>query len=284
MNLHQAAKYFDRDSVYDGYTGDFLFKAQFTSYDGSQADGSFLRRRTISIAPGIVMPDRRVGLVHGERWVLGTPIVDGWMDSPIRGTASSKLATDLFTIQTPGKLLGGAAGARTAYAHTRPLKDTVNTTTDSEYDAQYEVTFGVNELGLGGHFLVSDRLMLHVRAVELPPEGFIEVIADDLNSELDAWGNQSGIVDVQLSAGSYDPITELETPGATVKGVLMDMYKLYQYNEQADSTNTRGDLTLLLQNTVNITTGSEITIGNVKYRVITKQPYLDAWNLHIRKA
>lgn len=283
MNLFQAAKYFDRDVVYDGYTGDLLFKAQFSSYDGSQADGSFLRRRTISIAPGITFPYRRVALVLGERWVLGTPITDGWQGKAIRLTASSKLATDLFTISGPGAWLDGAVGQRTAYANSRPLKDTVNSTTDSEYDAQYEVTFGVNEPDMRGCFLISERLVLHVRVVKLPAEGFVVAVADDLQSELDSEGNQMGLVDVTLG-GVYDPITDRETPGATVKGVVMDMYKLYEYNEQANDTNTRGDLTLLVSQSVNVSTGTEVTIGNYKYMIVTKQPYLDAWNLHIRRA
>lgn len=282
MNLHQAAKYFDRDSVYDGYTGALLFKAQITSYDGSQADGSFLRRRTISLAPGLVMPDRRVGLIHGERWLFGTPVNDGWEDSPIRQTASSKSATDLFTIAMPGELLLGTA-TRQAYGHARPLKDTVNTSTDSEYDAQYEVSFGVNELEIAGCFLKSDRLLLHVRVTKFEPEGFVAASADDLATELDASGHGTALVDVEIP-GAYDPITDLESPGTVIKGILMDMYKLYQYSEQANETNTRGDYTLLVPMATDVGTGTHVVIAGYKYMIVTKQKYLDAWNLHIRRA
>ena len=281
MNLFQAARFFDRDSVYDGYTGDFLFKAQFSSYDGSQADGSFLRRRTISVAPGITMPARRVGKVHGELWVLGTPITDGWEDRPIRLTASSKLVTDLFTITPPGALLRGLPGSPTAYANSRPLKDTVNSTTDSEYDAQYEVTFGDNEPTMEGYFLVSDRLFLHVRVCKLQAEGFKVAVADDLKSEFDSDGNLMGLVDVQF-AGGYDPVSDTETAGVIGKGIVMDMYKLYEYNEQANPTNTRGDLTLLAVENPEV--GTKVKIGAYDYIILTKQPYMDAWNLHIRRA
>ena len=80
MKLAAAAVYFDRDSVYDGYTGTLLFEAQFASYDGSQPDGSFSRRRTISAGPSIAHPARSVVTVHGEKWIVGEFITDGFFD------------------------------------------------------------------------------------------------------------------------------------------------------------------------------------------------------------
>ena len=35
MKLKSAARYFDNDTVTDGYTGALLFKAQFSSYEGA---------------------------------------------------------------------------------------------------------------------------------------------------------------------------------------------------------------------------------------------------------
>lgn len=282
MDLFKAALFFDRDKVYDGYTGVFLFKAQFSSYDGSQLDGSFIRRRTVSFGPKIVVPDRRVVSVLGERWVVGTPITDGWDGKAIRLTASSKSVTDLFEVLTPGQLIDNLPYSSQAYAHTRPLKETVNTTTDSEYDAQYEVSFGVNEPIPKGMFLKSPRLLLHVRSVSLPAEGFVDAIADDLSTEFDSEGTSMGLQPVQLQGG-YNPIDDTMLPGATVMGLVMDMYKLYEYQEQANPVNTRGDKTLLLSRTVQIKTGDKVTINQTQYTVVTKQPYMDAWNLQIRK-
>lgn len=282
MDLFAAALYFDRDKVYDGYDDTYLFDAQFSSYDGSQLDGSFIRRRTISLGPKIEVPERRVVRVLGDRWVLGTPVEDGWMGKAIRKTASSKSVTDLFQILTPGQLLDNLPPEATAYAHTRPLKETVNTTTDSEYDMQYEVSFGVNEKAMLGRFLKSDRLLLHVRSTSLPAEGFLDAIGDDLKSEFNADGSPQGLQDVTFS-GAYDPVLDDFAPGVTVKGIVMDMYKLYEYLEQANPINTRGDKTLLVSNTADVKAGGTVSIKGVDYIVVTKQPYIDSWNLHIRK-
>lgn len=282
MDLFGAALYFDRDKVYDGYTDAYLFDAQFSSFDGSQLDGSFIRRRTVSLGPKLEVPERRVVRVLSDKWVLGTPVEDGWMGKSIRKTASSKSVTDLFDILTPKQLLEDLPPEASAYAHTRPLKETVNTTTDSEYDAQYVVSFGVNEQAMLGRFIKSDRLLLHVRSTSLPAEGFLDAIGDDLRSEFNSDGSPQGLQDVTFT-GTYNPVTDSFDQGETVKGLVMDMYKLYEYMEQANPINTRGDKTLLVSDAANVKTGAKVTVAGVEYVVVTKQPYIDAWNLHIRK-
>lgn len=279
MKLKNAARYFDNDSVTDGYSGAFLFKAQFSSYDGASPDGSFNRRRTVSVAPGIAPAPRRVVEVQGAKWVMGELVTDTFKDKAIRQTAAAKEVTDLFQLRTPGQAALRQPGTP-IYAHRVHLKDTVNSTTDSAYDPQYEVFFAIVETIKQGQFLSSSNITLHVRSVQLANEGYWVATSDELSRE------PSTSLEVYVTlGGTFDPLTETYTTSITTTGLLLDMYKLYEYNTQADPRAQAGDKTLILaKSAMTPTPDQTLTIAGVKWRNIKFTEYHDAWNLQIRRA
>jgi hypothetical protein len=281
MKLAQAAKFFDRDSVYDGYTGAYLFKAQFASYDSSQPDGSFERRRTISVAPSVTPPPRNAVTVHDERWLVGEFITDGFFDRTIRKTASAKSVTDLFDLVTPGQAALNLPAAVQAYGQARYLKDTVNTSTTSDYSPQYEVSFGMSETIPDEHFIRSATNLYHVRTLYTALEGF-HVATCDLIGNTQEGDNKFVTV---VFSGLMDPITELPAPGVTTTGILMFAYKLYYMATEGDPNNRPGDKTLIVaQSAVTPISGTTISIDGAPYRIFSAQLYYDSWNLKVRKA
>ena len=281
MKLKNAARFFDRDSVYDAYTGLLLFKAQFSSYDGAKPDGTFERRRTVSTAPGIVNAPRRVVKVDNDRWILGEFISDSFFDAPIRQTASAKLVTDTYVALTPGQAaLRNPTGSFTFYAQTSYLKDTANAPTNSDYTPFYEVHFGSTEPLKEGYFLRSGERLIHLRTSYPELEGYKTAAGDELASP--SFGG-NGEVNVTL-LGAINPITEQAAVGTSTTGILLEMYMLYDYRTQADPKNLSGDKTLILSNTVSPITGSTLTINGATWRIQSITPYYDAWNLHIRRA
>ena len=281
MKLAAAAVYFDRDSVYDGYTGTLLFKAQFASYDGSQPDGSFSRRRTVSVGPDILHPPRSVVTVHGERWIVGNFIRDGFFDKPIRKTASAKAVTDLFTLVSPGNAALGLPGSVSAYGQERYLKDTVNTPTTSDYSPQYEISFGPTEVVPDEYFLRSPTDLYHVRTVYTALEGF-QVATADLIGATNYGENKFVTVNTD---GVIDPITELPAAGVTTTGILMYAYKLYYHATEADPRNSQGDKTLIVaKSALTPVNGSTLTIDAEPYRIFGVTSYHDSWNLRVRRA
>lgn len=281
MKLSQAAKFFDRDSVYDGYTGDFLFKAQFSSFDSGQPDGSFARRRTISVAPSVIPPVRNAVTVHSERWLVSDFIVDGFFDKPIRKTASAKAVTDLFHLLTPGQAALNLSSDVQAYGQESYLKDTVNTGTNSDYNPQYEVSFGISETIPDEHFVRSDTKLYHVRTLYTALEGFHVATCDLIAGTHD---NDNKFVTVVFS-GAINPITELPAAGVTTTGILMFAYKLYQLATEGDPSNRPGDKTLIVaQSAVTPVNGTAILIDGAPYRIFSAQLYYDSWNLRVRKA
>lgn len=281
MKLLAAAKYFDRDSVYDAYTGLLLFKGQFASYDGSQPDGSFSRRRTVSVAPPVAQPPRSVVQVHGEKWILGEFITDGFFDAPIRKTASAKQVTDLFTFVSPGQAALGASGSVSAYGQARYLKDTVNTPTTSDYSPQYEITFGLNETVPDEYFLRSSTDLYHIRTTYTALEGFT-VATVDLIGVTDYGENKFVTV---VFSGGIDPITELPAAGVTTTGILLYAYKLYYHATEADPRNAQGDKTLIVaKSAVTPVNGGPVSIDSEPYRIFGITSYHDSWNLRVRRA
>lgn len=285
MKLLAAAKYFDRDSVYDAYTGLLLFKGQFASYDGSQPDGSFSRRRTVSVAPNVVHPARSVVQVHGEKWIVGEFITDGFFDAPIRKTASAKQVTDLFTFLTPGQAALGVTTATpalvSAYGQERYLKDTVNTPTTSDYSPQYEITFGPNEVVPDEYFLRSPNDLYHIRTTYRALEGFTVATADLIGAT--DYGENKYVTAV--FGGGIDPITELPAAGTTTTGILLYAYKLYFHATEADPKNNQGDKTLIVaKSAVTPVNGAPVTIDSEAYRIFGITSYHDSWNLRVRRA
>lgn len=274
MKLSNASAFFDRDFVEDAYTGEPLFRGQFSSYDGSKPDGSFEQRRTVSVAHNVPPAPRRAVRIQGQVWVMGELMLDTFNGGIVRQTASAKLATDLFCILTPAQ-----AALRTydacvhAYGYAYYLKDTVNPLSTSEYNPFYDVTFGSTELVPDGAFLRSNNLLLHARATSKEPEGFIKLSCDYLpNSEVEV-----------TFAGAFDPITETAGTGVTTTGILTDMYKLYDYKTQADRIEGRGDKTLVVaQSAVTPYAGQTVSIAGVVWRVFGFTPYTDAWRIHLK--
>ena len=279
MKLKSAARYFDNDTVTDGYTGALLFKAQFSSFEQASPDGSFQRRRVVSLAPDIAPASRRVVVVQGMRRVMGELVTDAFKDKPIRQTSAAKEATDLFTLLTPAQAALKNMGTA-IYGHKQYLKDTVNSVTDSNYDPQYEIFFGITENLKAGYFLKSAQQYLHIRSLLYANEGYWVAVSDELAT------NPATDAEVTAAfAGVYDPVTETHAAGVTTTGIMLDMYKLYNFNTEADPRNQAGDMSLIVaKSAVTPKADQLITIAGVNWKNIKFTPYFDAWNIQLRRA
>lgn len=282
MKLKNAAKYFDTDSVYDAYSGNYLFKAQFSTFEGASPDGSFHRRRTVSVAPEVVAAPRRVVTVQGTTWIMGELIAEGFKDKPIRKSSSAKEVTGLYDLLTPGQAaLREPTGIKQLYGHANYLKDTVNSLTDSAYDPQYEVTFAFPEVIQAGNFLRSLEHFLHIRTVQFANEGYWIATAD----EIAAAPTQNSCEVAVVLAGTFNPITESYDVGTSTTGILLDMYKLYNFNTQADPRNQAGDMSLLVAKTaITPLAGQTLEVAGEEWRNIKFTSYHDAWNIQIRRS
>lgn len=277
MRFADVARYFDTDPILDGYTGALLFHGQSASFDDSSADGATARRRVLSLAPGLTIPARRAVSLLGEKWLIGNGSTDGFAGSAIRQHYVMKRVTDTLAVLTPGQALAQAAGTA-AYGHKTFLKDTVNSQTDSEYDAQYNIFMAPSEGVVKGTFFRDEASILYrVRNTYLPVEGLVVAQADTLDT--DAF--QSCV----FSTGSYNPATEVTTAGTTtVNSIWLDTPKFYRFRHTSDSQIQAGDLALFVPTTISPVAGMKFTMLGAVWIVLTAQLEIDCWALHVRRA
>ena len=279
LDLGMAAGFFDNDPLYDAYTGDYLYDGQFATYDGSQLDGSFVRRRTVSLMPELALPPRRVVMLYNEPWVLSDPIVDGFLGDPIRQTMSARKGHGLYAISGIDELLGLSANpaGRSAYGFARWIKGTADAQT-TEMEPYYEFSFSLTEAPMKDMLLSLDGRVWNARLDTEVAEGFRVVQADEIVTK-DAVA--TAYVTVEFP-GSIDPKTLQESPGPQHNGIVTDRYLLYTKLDQAQPNNYAGDKTLLVGSAVAVPK-APVTIAGERWQVVAHQPMPGGKAFHIQK-
>lgn len=271
--IADVAKHFDDISAYDAYTGVLVFKGQFNTFDETDISGSTERKRTLSVAPGTVLPTRKAINLFGEVWVIGSGNTDGIYDRPIRKAYWLKRSDDLATVRTPLQYLTGVAGT-SIYASMSYLKDTVNGVTDSQYDPFWEVFVADTESIPRGSIISVAGKVLRVRTSHRELSGFLLAQADQLDE------TNTVTMTVPTSGRVYDPVTDTYSGGtATVTALVLDAYKLYKYAMKYDEKVNSGDFTAIVAAAVPV--GSSVSFSNKSFRVASVQPEADAFSLHL---
>lgn len=276
MDLHDAAVYFDEDPVYDGYTGALLFSGQATSFDASKGDGSSFRRRSLSVAPGTVLPTRQVLSVYGDRWVAGYGTPDGFGGEEIRLGFNLKHATDNLAILTPAEALAAAAGT-SAWVQKLYLRETVNMQTDSDFDPQWNIFVAPGEPVVKGTFFRDgDGKLYRTREEYMSIEGLRVAIGDQLDDPL---------LSATFQGGTYDPVSDTHTGATvTVAAIKLDITKLYRLRERSDGLTAPGDIAVLVPTSAGAKGGSRFTLAGRTWIAQSAQAELDATLLHARGA
>lgn len=276
-DIYAVASHFDDIAITDGYTGAALYYGQFSSFLESSPDGSTSQRRTLSLAPGLTLPTRKVISALSELWIVGMGNVDGIYGQAIRQSFWMKKSTGSYSILTPGQAALGSAGT-TAYGHKLYLKDTVNGSSDAEYDPFYNFYFSTSEPITKGCLLKFGATYYYVRATNDGLSGLVEAGAD----EIDADASQSVTF---TSTGAFNPVTDAYAAGSTATtAILMDRYMLYQKRTEADTQSLAGDMSLLVATSaVTPVVGKTVTISSRSWKILAVTAEQDAWLLHIRR-
>ena len=273
MRIRRISKRFDKDQLYDAYTGDTLFKGQFATFEGRQVDGTFNRRRTVSYSPDYSLPPRRCVTVYDEARNMSEPMIDGFQGEPVRVTCSARKSTGLFQVLTAGELLN-KTGTREAHVFLRYLKGTAEPGS-SNLQPYYEASLSLTETNLAGKFYTDGNIILHGRMEANAAEGF-SVVECDMIGGREAW------VKVKLP-GVFDPVELTEVPGAEIDGLLVERYSFFTKYDQAQENNYHGDKTLIVsKSTMRVPEGS-LTLQCSTLPILGVEDLGDGWALHVRK-
>ncbi len=276
MDLKKISRKYDNDPLYDAYTGDYLYDGQFATYDGSQLDGSFIRRRTVSMSPDFAMPPRRVVRLFDENWILSDPIVDGFKGRRIRQTMSARKVHGLYDILSAAELTLGTVTPRQAYSFKRWTKATGDAGT-SDLEPYFEFSFSLTEASVRGKFIVSGDSIWHVRMDTEVAEGFLLAEADEI---LSAESGERVTVD---KPGAMDPVTLQESAGTSYPGVLVERYNFYRRLDQAQALNYPGDKTLVMAKSSDPDPTGFVRIAGHQWNILAMQDLGDGFGLHVRR-
>lgn len=300
MKLANAAKYFDRVSMADAYTGTAMpYKVQFSTFDETDPDGSVARRRTLSMAPGLTLPARRVASLLGEIWLLGEPSSDAVFDRAIRQTVPMRRVTNLAQALTPGQVVAASTGLA-IYGRLEQMKNTVDTATSSDYLPFFTLALAgadFKNLNSGwaqipGFFRIEDGTLFRCRT-SYPAEDGMTVVEADL---IDRYG----LTQAQVTTGAYDPVTDtFAGTASTFQTLVMPTHQLYRRKAEAERFKPE-DLTVLVRfaDYPAPKVGTPLQIRIPEFNSAAPAPNApfspvqivgitleaDCWNLHVRRA
>lgn len=272
LDFVDVATFFDDAPTHDWYTGDFLFYAQYNSFDESSVDGAVVRKRTMSLHPTITPPARYALNVVGEGWLMGWGALDTFQGEAVRKSYWLKKITNSATLLTPAEVCTGAAGTNMA-VNLDFLKFTVDGANTSDYFPFWEFYTGSNEVPTRGKYFKIGTTYYRIRVAALEDSGLLCSQADELDS--------GSVVSVTIGGSTYDPVLDeyIGVP-TTTNGIMFSTTKLYKLVTTADPLNQAGDMTLIMVNDVAV--GSTVTVAGKDWQVIAKVPEVDAYSYHIR--
>lgn len=300
MKLANAAKYFDRVSMADAYTGTAMpYKVQFSTFEETDPDGSVARRRTMSMAPGLTLPARRVASLLGEIWLLGEPSADAVFDKVIRQTVPMRRVTNLAQALTPGQMVAASTGLA-IYGRLEQVKNTVDTATSSDYFPFFTLTLAGAEFKnlnsdwaqVPGFFRIEDGTLFRCRT-SYPAEDGMTVVEADL---IDRYG----LTQAQVTTGAYDPVTDtFAGTTSTFQALVMPTHQLYRRKAEAEKFKPE-DLTVLVRfaDYPAPKVGTPLQVRIPEFNSAAPAPNAplspvqivgitleaDCWNLHVRRA
>lgn len=300
MKLANAAKYFDRVSMADAYTGTAMpYKVQFSTFEETDPDGSVSRRRSMSLAPGLTLPARRVASLLGEIWLLGEPSADAVFDKVIRQTVPMRRVTNLAQALTPGQVVAASTGLA-IYGRLEQVKNTVDTATSSDYFPFFTLALaGADFKNLNsdwaqvpGFFRIEDGTLFRCRT-SYPAEDGMTVVEADL---IDRYG----LTQAQVTTGAYDPVTDtFAGTTSTFQTLVMPTHQLYRRKAEAEKFKPE-DLTVLVRfaDYPAPKVGTPLQVRIPEFNSAAPAPNAplspvqivgitleaDCWNLHVRRA
>ena len=277
MDMKDVSTFFDNDPLYDAYSLQYLYDGQFSTYDGSQLDGSFIRRRTVSLSPDLALPPRRAVNLYGEVWVLSDPILDGFLGETVRQTMSARKSHGLYGLKTLSELVFKRPASREAHGFKRWTKGTGDAST-SDLEPYFEFSFALTEEPIRPLFITLGDQAWSGRMEADSGEGFRVVEADDIVAEDESFR----YVEV-TEQGKIDPVTLEESDQRTYPGLFVQRYKLFRKLDQEQPNNYHGDMTLLVANESMPKFVAPLTINGERWSVVASQPISDGLALHVRK-
>lgn len=275
MKLSAAARWFDKTVAQDAYSPAATFKCQLEPLDMYRTEGTRIKIRNMSTAPGVSIPERRAVRIDSQVYLVSDSSQDHWAGAALRNRHVLQGADDLVTIRSIGQVLSGAAGT-SAYASVDFSKYGTDERDNSDYHPQYHIFFARTEVVPENTVLQSGAKYFLVRNSYVTPAGLV----DALSNELDSPVTDSAT----FKSRAYNPVTDahVETP-TTVRCMRVRWQDSFAYLSQGSTKYERGDSQVFVPLSVSPKSGDRVALGDGVWEVLSVRTLADHHSLHVRR-
>jgi hypothetical protein len=276
VKLKQAATYFDRLVCQDAY-GTATFKAQLGLFRDSMRDSSGSVRRTLSTAPNVVIPSRRVIVTDDKTWLIGESHPDYFKKGLIRCKYTLHQAEGLAHIRSFSELLADDAGVR-AYAAKVWIRAAKQIEISSDLFNIFDIYFAAAETLVESCVVSLAREHYIVHDVYESEAGFRVGRASQL---------PDAVVEVTLRDRAYDPITDTWAEAmVTTDALRMRWQEHFKYFAQYSTRYEHGDQQFIVRQAEvpTVKAGDMLTWNGQPYQVEVAYDEGEVWSIHGRPA
>jgi hypothetical protein len=275
MELSAASTFFDRTLAVDAYAPRYKFKCQIEPLDMYRTEGTRIKVRNMSTAPGVTMPSRGVIRIDSQPYLVSDSSSDHWEGRAIRKRYVIQGADYVVEIRTIAQALAGETGT-SAYASVDFNKYGTDERDSSDYHPQYHIFFSGTEAVPENAILTSGDRAYLVRNSYRTPAG----LTDALSNELD-----DPFVSVTFKTRTYNPLTDTHSESSSsVNGILIRWQDHFVYLSQGSGDYERGDGQLLVASSVVAKPEDTVELRGVAWRVLSTVEHADFTSLHVRRA
>ena len=274
MKLKNVSKFFDKTKAVDAYNSRYSFKCQVEPLDMYRTEGTRIKIRNMSTAPGVTIPARRVIKIDDQAYIVSDSSLDHWSGEAIRSRYVLQGADHVVEIRTIAQVLEDVAGVQ-AFASIDFNKYSTDERDSSRYHPQYHIYFGKETVEEDAviHTATSNYL---VKNSYLTPAGIVDALANELDDP---------VVQVSVSTGrAYDPVTDsYTTTTSSVRAILVRWQEYFEYLTQGSTKYERGDAQLFVLPSVHAKAGDTVSISGEDFKVLSHLDRTEYRTLHIRR-
>ena len=278
MKLSNAAKMGDTQAALDAYnpsSGVFFVGLEPLSF--SKIDGVAVKKRAMSVAPGVTMPLRGAVTIDGQTYLVGHGAPDYWHGSLIRTTYVMQGADGVSAILTVAEALGNLPGVA-AYAATVFMKYAVDERTSSEFFPQYQVFLGGAETIAAGYLVHLDDRWFHIKEAYHSASGLIIALGNKFDNSI--------FETATITTKTYSPVTDTYASATTTAKILrFRRAESFDRVTTAQENNEQGDETVhVLKSAWPLVKQSDtLTLSDGPWRVLAVEDKGLTMSLHTRR-
>lgn len=276
LTLAQAASYFDRTDVFDGYTGTLLFQCQIDPYDDSKRDAMAAYRRVMSVRPGTQLPAHLVLQTMGQHWIAAArPEADG-LEELHREKYVLQAAQDRYRLGSMGQFLAGVP-ATEVFAFPAWVRDAKQIEESSDVANLFEVILPLG-VDCAAHDVLwaGDEAFLSLSVRRLPSQ-FLGVQCLRLG--------QVAPAPATLVSRAFSPVQgkQVDALSTIVPALRVRWQSLFAYESQLATRYQEGDFALVVPAGTIVTKDTKVSFAGADHSVLDVDQLRDSVALHLRR-